>query len=311
MFLKKKIGALLILIICSFSFENRLYSQEANLKLLDLRQLAKQFYDENKYFLSYIYNLSFYHLTIDPAEKIKAGLDALDSCLMDNRFQEAEELIYKLEINSPQLKEYMTYKCGYSLLMSGRFADGDIYLTKLQQSEKLLTKIQFLRAYAKLNLNQPKECIEYLNKIKDEEFPHMDELNEIKHDLATGAKGGKKNKLVAFGLSAFIPGAGQAYSGLYFDAIQDFGFNLVLGYSAYASWRYELTYERGDRNYTMPLISTVVWGIFYLTNLHNAVNSANKANLYRENTYYTNILKKFQLVIKDKDYFLLSGKLSF
>ncbi|MFQ5825222.1 MAG: hypothetical protein ACE5JB_14330 [bacterium] len=104
-----------------------------------------------------------------------------------------------------------------------------------------------------------------------------------------------------------LPGAGQAYSGFYFDAIQDFGLNLVLGYAAYASWRHELDYKRRDRNYVMPIISTAIWGIFYLTNLYNSVNAAEKANLYRENVYYSYILEKFQFILKNKDFFLNVG----
>jgi len=303
-FLKRKTGVLLILITLAFFSVNRVHPQESTLKLNDLRHIAQQFQNENQQFLSYIFNLSFYHLAKNPADKLAAGLDALDSCIITNHFQEAEQLIFELGAAFPNLKENLTYKYGFSLLMAGRFVDGDIYLRTLQENEDFKTKVKFLRAYATLNLNQPRQCLRYLNDIEGRKFPRPEKLNEIKHALKMKPKGAKRYKAIALPLSMVIPGAGQAYSGFYFDAIQGFGFNLVLGYAAFASWQHELDYKRGDRNYVMPIISTTVWGVFYLTNIYSAANAAEKANLYRENVYYSNILQKFQLILKDRDYFL-------
>lgn len=240
----------------------------------------------------------------DSSAKLSAGLEALNICLKNDKFLEAEKIYLKLWKDFPKIKNELMYKYGYSLLMSGEYADGDIYLreTKLQ-NRKIRNKIYFLRAYSKLNNNQPKKSRYYLNKI-DENFKYDEKLNLIKRELSKDPVYSKKYKFISVSLSMIIPGSGQAYSGFFFDAVQDFGFNAILGYAAYVSWKHEMGYKRKNRNYIMPILSTSVWGIFYLTNLFNAANAADKANLYNENSYYNSILDKFQIILNDKNYFL-------
>ena len=187
----------------------------------------------------------------------------------------------------------------------GDLGDSDQYLRRVTETNALATRIRFLLAYSQLAyFNQPIGCLDYASEIEASRFAYWKELSEIKTALSSDPPGSKKYKVIAVPLSMAIPGSGQVYAGFYFDGVQSFGFNAILGYAAYASWRHELDLDRGKRNYVLPIISSVVSGVFYLSNLVNTLNAVNKTNARRLDTHYSAILDQFRLVIDDDDYFL-------
>ena len=106
LFLRKKTGVLLILFIILIAGINNCYAEESSLKPSDIRNLAIKFKDTDQLFLSYIYNFAFYRLTSNNEEKLNAGLDALDACLLTNHFSEAEKLIFTLGKDFPDINNY-------------------------------------------------------------------------------------------------------------------------------------------------------------------------------------------------------------
>ncbi len=304
-FLEARIGALFTLIFITFFSINNSYAQERTLNISSLRHLAQQFQKNNQPFLSYLYNLSFYHLTADSTEKLQAGLDALHASFTTSHFEESKQVIGLLFNDYPNLKNKLTYQYGYLLMRNRQFGEGDRYMREVMGISALLSRIKFLRAYAQLTyFNYPEGCLKKLTEIKDTQFPYNEQLSEIKTALQSKPAGTKKSNFVAVPLSMIIPGSGQMYAGFFFDGMQSFGFNLVLGYATYASWRHELDLKRGDRNYVMPILSSFFSGLFYLSNIFNTVNSVNKANLYRQSKHYNAILEKFRIVMKNEEYFL-------
>lgn len=288
-----------MIIICP-----NLEADDNYIKVSDLKSLADNFKKNNEHFLSYIFNFSTYYLTNNKNEKLEFGLNALDSCLLTQHFEEAERIITILSNDFPEKNEFLKYKYGYVLIKSNRFIDGEFYLRDLQNNNIDINKILLLRAYAKINSNQIESCKDILGKIDTNNFKYSKELEEINYELSKPKKIKKKHILIALPLSIFIPGAGQAYSGFHFDAIQDFAFNSILGYSTYASWKLEMSYNRENRNYILPVSSSIIFGVFYLTNLYNAINSAQKANLYIESQYYKNLINKFDIIINDNIFML-------
>jgi len=288
-----------MIIICP-----NLKADDKYVEVSDLKKLAENFKKNDEHFLSYIFNFSSYFLSTNENEKLEFGLNALDSCLLTQHFEEAERIITILSNDFPEINEFLKYKYGYILIKSNRFIDGEIYLRNLQNSNIDINKILLLRAYAKINSNQIESCKDILSRIDINNFNYSKELEEIKFGLSNPKKIKKKHTFIALPLSILIPGAGQAYSGFYFDAIQDFAFNSILGYSTYASWKLEMSYNRKNRNYILPICSSAVFGIFYLTNLYNAINSTQKANLYIENQFYKKYIDKFDIIVNDKEFML-------
>jgi len=165
--------------------------------------------------------------------------------------------------------------------------------------------VKFLRAYAQLTyFNYPEGSVRYLAQIHGENFRYPKILSDIKTAMNARPSGTKKYKAIAVPLSVLLPGSGQLYAGFYFDGVQSLGFNLILGYATYVSWRHELDRPRGDRNSTLPVLSSAVSGLFYLSNIYNTINAVDKANLHRQNKHYSAILEKFRVVLKDDGYFL-------
>ena len=300
----RKIGGCLIQLSILCFFNNVILTQETNLQVSDLRRLGKKFQNDNQLFTSYIYNLSFYYLTTDSNEKLAAGIDALDACIVAKRLSEGEMIIGRLLVDFPEYKNFLNYQYGYLLMLNRSINLAISRLEYLPKIPELSNRVKFMKAYAEVNFNNPEAGLKYLSQIEVDKFPYQDDLREVESNLSAEPAGKKKHKAVAVPLSIVLPGAGQLYSGFYFDALQSFGFNLILGYSAFASWRYELGLERKDRTYVLPILSSIVSGLFYVSNIFNSANSADKANLYRLNRQYSTILKQFELVLKDDTYFL-------
>lgn len=303
-FLEKKIGVLSILIFLTLSSIDSGISQDSVFKVNDLRRLATKFERNDQYFLSYIYNLAFYHLTSDTAEKFASGWDALQSCIKTRHFDEGELLVNQMVADFSHRENLLRYNMGYALILNGKFGKGIDYFDRISNGQSYADRINILRAYTALCFNQPVESKNILSTIKTDSFPYNKQLFEIESSLISEPAGGKKYKIIALPLSMILPGAGQFYSGFYFDALHSFSFNLSLGYAAFASWRYELGLSNEKRTYILPVFSTLIFGIFYLSNLYNTANVVDKANLSRWNSHYSKILEKFRLIIEDKSYFL-------
>lgn len=303
-FLARKTGALSILIFFIFSLINNGIAQNNYFKVNDLRRLATEFERNDQYFLSYIYNLSYYHLSSDSTEKFISGWDALRLCLKTKHFEEGELLVQQMMVDFPHRKNLLRYNMGYILVLNGKFSEGIDYFDNISDNQAYAERINILKAYTALCFNQPTESNEILSTVRNNNFPYNKQLAEIESSLKSEPNGSKKYKFIAIPLSIILPGAGQFYSGFYFDALHSFSFNLPLGYATFASWRYELGLSNEKRTYILPIFSTLVWGVFYLSNLYNTANVVDKANLSRWNSHYSKILEKFRLIIEDKSYFL-------
>lgn len=297
---QRRTGVLSILIFTLIPLCN---TQAQTLDISDLRTLGIKFKEQNEHFLSYVFNLSVYYLSADSSLKLAAGMDALKSALQNKRYIESRRLISDLSISYPSLSKGLQYYYGYNSILASRFDEGADYLAHIENPEGLRDRIHFLLAYGKLNMNQPGESLLNLNSIGND-FAYFKDVQNIKHNLEKGPSFVRKRKVVALPLSACIPGAGQLYNGFVFDAIQSFGFNLVLGGACYATWRYEMAQEKSDRNYILPIISTGAWSIFYLVNFYSAWNSTDRANLYHEGRFYRSVSDDYQAVLRTGDFFL-------
>jgi hypothetical protein len=80
-----------------------------------------------------------------------------------------------------------------------------------------------------------------------------------------------RSPALAVVLSAVLPGAGQAYSGHWFDAAQAFFFVGAFGVASYAAFRYE---QSGDRPYILTPLTLAVTSVFYLANVLGAERTA-------------------------------------
>ena len=92
----------------------------------------------------------------------------------------------------------------------------------------------------------------------------------------------RKSPMLAAGMSALLPGAGQVYSNHYYDALQAAGFVLGFAYASYLAYRYEKS-EGGP--YIRTGIGIGVTGIFHLGNILGAYRTAQYRNYRQRETF--------------------------
>ncbi|MBD3334747.1 MAG: hypothetical protein GF355_04470 [Candidatus Eisenbacteria bacterium] len=259
-------------------------------------------------FGAYIFKLASYHLTADTTSKLRLGFEVVDLCLHAGRFAEADRMIHGIAADFPQKASFqrsLRYLHGYNLFLWGEYGRSDMHLRILQNEPFYRDRVLFLRAKNGIIDGRPKDSRSLLSKIDRDAFAYGDTVAGLIRSLEEGPRYTSRSGILAGVLSATVPGLGQAYAGHHFDAIQSLLFNMVLGSAAYLSWKYDVVdREADDRRYTLPIFSTTVWSVFYVANIWNGVNAANRYNRYREMQHYEAILERFDVIREDKDVFL-------
>lgn len=113
-------------------------------------------------------------------------------------------------------------------------------------------------------------------------------VGEFASALDEGREIPRKSIRLAGGLSAVLPGAGQAYADRWTDALLAFSINAAFIYGAYES------YDRGEEAFaTFLVLMETIW---YTGNIYNAMNSAAKFNRHAEDTFYDNLHVRFGIL---------------
>ncbi|MBI4040749.1 MAG: hypothetical protein HY390_02660 [Deltaproteobacteria bacterium] len=98
-----------------------------------------------------------------------------------------------------------------------------------------------------------------------------------------------KSPWLAGGLSAILPGAGQWYTGHYWDGISALAVNSAFAYGIYATIRHQYYVAFG--------ILTLVGSGFYGGNIFSAIASAHKFNRNVQETHQANLIQKYGLTV--------------
>jgi hypothetical protein len=261
------------------------------------------FLEKKEYQLSYFYNYSSYLLETDSSRKVSAAIDAIDACLFTGHYPEADRIIFDLDAAGNSVADLLKMKYSYSLLRQKEFTSAEIYLSRVSDPGRFPNQYHFMKACAEINSKQKTECLNDLSLI-DDSFSAKTELAEIKNELTSPKNFRKKHVAIALPMSVLVPGLGQAYSGFYFDALQSFGLNAAFAIGTYSAWKYELSKSYDQRNYVLPSVSSLIFSVFYITNLFNVVNVTQKANLYSEDQYYRKLAEHFDLILDRNEYLI-------
>jgi len=207
--------------------------------------------------------------------------------------------------DSHEARSSLVYRYAYSLTLGGQYEEGDIYLRQVMQNPSFKDRVLFLRAHNRLVNSSTAEAGQFLRQIDLDSFAYRDSVEWVLEAIERGPSFARRHKLVSGLLSTCVPGLGQVYAGHYFDAIQSVIFNGTLGQAAYLAWKYDVAdRDGGDRRYTLPILATAVWSVFYVANIWNAVNSANRYNRYKERQYFDGMIEKFSIIHSDRAFFL-------
>lgn len=288
-FLSPTIGFFIILISISTQLK-------ANNDIKNYIKLGEEFYQSNQFFLSYQNYSSAFLLEKDSDVGVVYGLKALESCLNVNRLPEGKWLIGKLSLMEGK-KDYYDSLLSLLYLKNNNVKKANDLLKNLYPNRD---NIKLLNAYSLFLSDNYNESREVINSLSLEN----ENINSLKQSFNVEPVFKKKSPILAGILSGIIPGAGQLYTGHTFDAINSITMTGLLGATSGILWYYEMDREHSDRNYFLPSISTVLFSVFYVTNIYNSVNSANRYNSFSENQYYGSILDKFRIIINDSVFFV-------
>lgn len=261
--------------------------------------LGEEFNRSGQDFLSYQNYISAYLLEEDSDKSIELGLKALKPCLNLNRLNEASWLINSLSLKEDNREYYQTLMA-LILVKTDNLNKADDVISILDLESNNRAKL--INSYYYFLKDDYTKTKEILSTIKNSS--KQSEVNDILDKLNTPLDFKRKSPLLALTLSSIIPGSGQIYSGLTYDGINSFIINGLLGGTAATAWYYEINRDHDKRNYTLPIISTLAFSFFYITNLYNSYNSANRYNSYNESRYYDSIFNRLQLIIEDSSYFI-------
>lgn len=287
--LSKITGIFIILITISIPLK-------ANDSIDNYLKLGEEYYLSNQYFLSYQNFSSAFILEEDSEKALVYGNKALESCINLNRINEGRWLIDKLS-SMEDKKEYYDSLSILLLLKNNQVKHADIVLSDNDISKE---NMKILNAYSLFLKDDYIKSREVVNTIK----LNSERLENLKISFNIEPDFNKKSPVLAGILSGIIPGAGQIYTGHTFDALNSLTLTGLLGGTSGVLWYYEMERDHNDRNYFLPTFSTVLFSFFYITNIYNSVNSANRYNSFQENKYYGNVLDKFKLIINDTGFFL-------
>jgi len=271
---------------------------------LTFYELGKKYENCNEDFLAYGNYLNYYFVGNDSLKQFESGIKSVCLGLKNDKISESTALLLDMKKKFPSITA-LDYDYFYLLKISNKEPDALMFGKQLKVADSLSDRSSFLKAASYLYNNQPLACCGELVCIS-RDFKYYDQAQKIYNDL-NNPEYKQKSLLLAAGASGIFPGAGQVYSGFLFDGLTILSYNLITGAAAYSSWRYELEREHSKRNYFFPVTLSTIWGFTYLLNIYNAANSAQKANLFYQNKFYTDILNSFDISIKDNRYFIQSS----
>jgi tetratricopeptide (TPR) repeat protein len=111
-------------------------------------------------------------------------------------------------------------------------------------------------------------------------------LANLALDLARRTQGAEdmpyRSPLFAATLSAVLPGAGQAYSGHWFDAAQALGFVAAFGFVSYFAYRYD---DARGGPYVFTAVSLSLTGLLHLANILGAERTARYFNQHQRDLF--------------------------
>jgi len=189
------------------------------------------------------------------------------------------------------------------LLMDGKPVEAEFYVRDLVTVPEFAQRASFVKACARLESNQLGSAAELFDGLeKDESFPYRDGIRGLGSEIRRNPSIGTKSPGLAMVFSAVLPGSGQAWAGMTFDAVQNFAFCGMLGYGSFAAWEYERSRDHAPTVYILPAVLTAVFATFYTVNIINAWNSTQRSNQFARSRHLDGIMSRLEPALSDNAY---------
>ena len=150
--------------------------------------------------------------------------------------------------------------------------------------------MQFLRGAEILDLRRFDEAVLHYSELGRTDDSTGKRSLMLVEELRQHQLISRKSPWLAAGLSAVLPGAGQAYTEHYSDATMAFFWNLTfVGGTAYL---YDLE-RSADRPHTGSIVTGIIGLIFYASNISGAYSSAHRRNVFMERRFAEQLRRSY------------------
>lgn len=157
-------------------------------------------------------------------------------------------------------------------------------------TETQRNRLQFLRGAEIIDRRRFQEAILFYSELGKNDDATGIRSRRLVEDLKQHTRIARKVPWLAAGMSALLPGAGQAYTEHYSDATLAFFWNLTfLGGSTYL---YSLE-RAADRPHTGSIVAGLVGLAFYASNVLGAYSSAHRRNVYVERRFAEHLRRSY------------------
>lgn len=266
-------------------------SQLSNSRYLETIQVLDDPY------ICFYENLRNYYSTNDTNLKWQYAENALAYSAKTGQYLISKKLIEQLysenKSNQPRVNKLLLHLSDcYNLSQNGEEAFA--YLKRLPKQYQETDSIKLRMSKCLLLLNRQEEYSLSINSLKSSKSKYIKAIETIDNLYKQAEALPRRSLTLAFVFSAMLPGSGQIYSGHLFDGLSAFGYCAILGGSSYAGWKYQ---SANHKYLAVPILTSAVFAFFYTTNLINAVESAERYNLYHQANHFKDVLGLYDNII--------------
>lgn len=266
-----------------------------------------------------IFSLILISLSVFGQNVLQKQFDYAEDLFKQEKYYDAVTELLRLSFfdNEKQFEYKTNLLLGFSYREGGKLSESLFYFTKAVLSsknieeeiyaQKELLKIYILRrqtSQAEKILSDFENKKEHITKEeilywkgwvamfnddwqKSSEYFSQIDSAEILYNLSIEVENKKYSVSFAKGISYFIPGAGQFYTGNYFSGLLSLGWNVLWGFTAVNAFK-------AERIFDGFAVTLFLWTRFYNGNIFNAGKFAEEKNIEIVNKAYNFLQYEFK-----------------
>ncbi len=247
-------------------------------------------------YLSFLECLREYQAAKEPTKRLQYAREALMSAAQAGQNELTKKLstvFYRDFSNDPSLVLPLTLTLADFYLSNGNGEESYAHISRLPENYGGRDPYLLRLSHSFLLRNLPNQALSTLDSMVDGSLTTQKEFRNIQNTLRLIDHTPRRSPILSAMFSSVIPGSGQIYCGHVVDGINSAFFCSILGSASYMGW----SYQSEHRHFiSLPIISTVSFLFFYISNIWGAAESANRFNNYQQSIRYYDALQDYRVL---------------
>ncbi|MDP2886991.1 MAG: hypothetical protein Q8P51_18455 [Ignavibacteria bacterium] len=249
-------------------------------------------------YLLFLESLRSYTTSTSPVDAWSHADRALQLCIRQGKFETARNFVNAL-YRDYRADSLVVHKLLLRLvdlnLQYNNGEEAEAYITRLPEYLRTEDATKFRLSHSYVLMNRPREALTTLLSIQSDVYPKTTEFAQIRQVLEGSAASSHRSAVAAMAMSALVPGSGQIYSGHLFDGANAFMFCGILGSASYMGWKYQ---EGRSGWQVIPIITSIAFLYYYVSNIWNAGESAERYNNYQDSMLFKRMISDYVAIEK-------------